>query len=598
MLFNKKNTLWSLLLIPFKIFPMMTLVTIVQKTVDAILPTVNVLIVAYFINTATDIFYENTSSQHIYLPLLCIVSVLAFQIFFDTLIEYFVKKMRIRLKNKIDSECLDRQASLSFEYIDNSESYMLVKKVFGELSSHINTIYNTALNIASVLIRFSSIMIVFILNGLWWIGILFVLISIPMMIVSYSGGKNIYHFYKENFPGQMKMYHYAYILKDRSVADERTLFGFSKIINKQWKELQMDLYKKKSKINTNILTNRYLAQFINLLCVIIIISFMTYSIFKGRMDVGLYIALVINIIMLVEEVIATAIVGASTISQEKEFLKDLNIVCSYKYDSSFLCQPNKKHILVDTIEFRNVSFAYPGTDRKVLNNVSFKIKRGVHYAFVGQNGAGKSTIIKLLTRLYDNYSGEILINEKNIKDYSYSDIKAMIGIIYQDFSKYELSLKDNVQIGDINALHKYKNDEKLFKIIDSVGLTELLKKLPQKEMTLLGKSEETGQDISGGEWQRIAIARLMMKDSDFMILDEPTASLDPIAESKLYELFSSISKNKTTLLISHRLGSVKTVDYIYVIDNGFIVECGSHTKLMHKKGLYYKLYSEQKGWYT
>ena len=173
----------------------------------------------------------------------------------------------------------------------------------------------------------------------------------------------------------------------------------------------------------------------------------------------------------------------------------------------------------------------------------------------------------------------------------------MFGIIYQDYAKYELTLKDSVRIGNIHSiLHDVIDDEYIQKLSD-VGLIELFEKLPKGGDTLLGKTEEDGQDISGGEWQRVAIARLLMKQVNFMILDEPAASLDPIAESKLYEQFSSISKDKTTLLISHRLGSLKTVDYIFVIDSGEIIESGTHAELIKQAGLYETMYSEQKEWY-
>ena len=568
-----------------------------QRLIDAIIPAINVLIIAHFINTATNIFSGTLPYSSIYKPLLFIIFLLAFQLLFGAVIGYATRKLQIRLNNKIAVECIEKQASIAYEYIDNSESFILIKRVFGEVSSQINTIYNDMLGAASLIVRFISIMIVFVSNGLWWLGGLILLASIPMLSVTYRNGIKIYNFYKENFSGQMEMYHSTYILKDRSVTDERTLFGFSSAINSKWKKMQCDLYDKKKHVNKKILFNRYLSRFINLFFAMIIIVFMTSSILISRMDVGLYIALITNIIALIDEVVSSAMSWANNLAQEKEFIKDFNVVCNYKYDADYLCLPCNNLFSVESIEFINVSFKYPGTDRRVLNNISFKINKDTHYAFVGKNGAGKSTIIKLLTGLYDDYEGTILINKKNLKNYSHSEIKGMFGIIYQDFAKYELTLKDSVKIGDIHSISNDIIDDEYIKKLSDVDLLGLLKVLPNGADTLLGKTEEGGQDISGGEWQRVAIARLLMKKVDFMILDEPTASLDPIAESKLYEQFSSISKNKTTLLISHRLGSIKTVDHVFVIDNGEIIESGTHTELIKQAGLYAKLYSEQKGWY-
>lgn len=597
MIFNENNSIWSLLKVPFRYAPLLSAITVMQRLIDAIIPAINVLVIAYFINTATDIFLGTLSYSHIYKPLLFIILLLAFQLLFGAIIGYITKKLKIELNNKIAIECIEKQASIAYEHIDNSESFMLIKKVFGEVSTQINMIYNDVLGAASLIVRFASIMIVFVSNGLWWIGIFILLASIPMISVTYRNGIKIYNFYKENFPGQMEMYHSTYILKDRSVTDERTLFGFSNAINSKWEKMQLELYDKKKYVNKKIILNRYLSRFINLFFAMIIIAFMTSSILINRMDVGLYIALITNIIALIDQVVSSAMSWANNLAQEKEFIKDLNVVCNYKYNSDYLCIPSKNLFSVESIEFMNVSFIYPGTERKVLNDISFKMNKNAHYAFVGKNGAGKSTIVKLLTGLYDNYEGTILVNKKNLRDYSHSEIKGMFGIIYQDFAKYELTLKDSIKIGDIHSIsNDIINDEYIQKLSD-VGLLELLKALPNGADTLLGKTEEGGQDISGGEWQRVAIARLLMKKVDFIILDEPTASLDPIAESKLYEQFSSISKNKTTLLISHRLGSIKTVDHVFVIDNGELIESGTHTELIKQDGLYAKLYLEQKGWY-
>lgn len=597
MIFNKKNTIWSLLKVPFRYSPFLALLIVMQKIVDAIIPTFNVLIVARFINTAIDIFAGKKSYSQIYLPLLFIVLLLAFQLLFGTIMGYDIRKKRIYLNNRIATECMHKQAAVAFKYIDDSESFMQIKRVFGDLPSQINTIFGNVFGVFSLLIRFISIMLVFVSNNLWWIGFIILASSFPMVFLTYNNSKKMYRFYKESFPGQMEMYHSTYILKDRSVVDERTLFGFSNAINSKWKNMQLELYEKKKRINKKILFNRYLSRFINLFFVLIIIAVMTKSLISHSIDVGLYIALVTNIIALIDQVISSAMGWANSFAQEREFLKDFDIVCNYEYDNDYLSAPTQNDIPVNTIEFQNVSFAYPGTERKVLNNVSFIINRGEHYAFVGKNGAGKSTIIKLLTRLYDDYEGTILVNNNDIRTYTYSEIKGMFGIIYQDYAKYELTLKDNVRIGDVNSLLCCDNNEKYIKTLADVNLMELVDKLPMGSETFLGKTEENGQSISGGEWQRIAIARALMREADFMILDEPTASLDPIAEGRLYQQFTSIRTNKTTLLISHRLGSLKTVDHIFVIDNGEIVESGTHAQLIAKSGLYNRLYSEQKEWY-
>ncbi len=199
----------------------------------------------------------------------------------------------------------------------------------------------------------------------------------------------------------------------------------------------------------------------------------------------------------------------------------------------------------ETLEFKQVTFKYPETEKLILRNASFKIEAGTHYAFVGINGAGKTTIAKLIAGLYTNYTGEILLNNRSLREYTQSELKAFLNIVYQDFARYQISVKDNIGVGNIE---KYVNEDCL-KAIEaaaaSVGLDEAVSKLPQGLDTPLGKILRDGQDVSGGEWQHIAMARAMFNPAPLRILDEPTAALDPIRESELYHKFEAISRGKT-----------------------------------------------------
>ncbi|MFR5073060.1 MAG: ATP-binding cassette domain-containing protein [Bianqueaceae bacterium] len=235
------------------------------------------------------------------------------------------------------------------------------------------------------------------------------------------------------------------------------------------------------------------------------------------------------------------------------------------------------------IEFKDVSFKYPGTDKLILDGVSFVIENGKHYSFVGVNGAGKTTITKLIIGLYTNYEGEILVDGKSIRDLTQAEIKGLSAVVYQDFAKYNMSLYDNLAIADIDNSNTYEQAEKA---IELVGLSDAVTNLENGMDTLLGKIGKDGVDISGGEWQRVAMARIVMSNAPLKILDEPTAALDPISESAVYHNFEQISKGKTTIFISHRLGSTKLADIIYVLANGKIVESGCHSALMAENGLY------------
>ncbi|MGN1443177.1 MAG: ABC transporter ATP-binding protein [Acutalibacteraceae bacterium] len=244
------------------------------------------------------------------------------------------------------------------------------------------------------------------------------------------------------------------------------------------------------------------------------------------------------------------------------------------------------------IEFQNVSFTYPGTHKKALDNISLKIKNGEHLAVVGRNGSGKTTFIKLLCRLYDPDEGEILINNVNIRQYSKKSLLKLFSPVFQDFSVFAFSVAENLSASD-----EY-DSEKLHRALDEADILERVEKMPQKEKTFLFKSlDKNGVDISGGEQQKIALARALYKDSPVVILDEPTAALDPIAENEIYSRFNSFTKDKTAIYISHRLSSCVFCDRVAVFDKAKLVEAGTHKELLEKGGQYAELWNAQAQYY-
>ena len=231
-----------------------------------------------------------------------------------------------------------------------------------------------------------------------------------------------------------------------------------------------------------------------------------------------------------------------------------------------------------TIEFVDVTFRYPGTQRDVLKNVSFTIKPGETLALVGLNGAGKTTLIKLLTRLYDPTAGQILLDGKDLRDYDVKSLYQTFGIIFQDFGKYALTVEENIRLGDI---HSNAPMEKVEYASRQSTAEAYISNLPGGYGTpLMRIFERDGLELSIGQWQKLAIARAFYADSDIMILDEPTASLDPMAEQEIFNQFDRLRNNKTTVFVSHRLSSATIADQIIVIENGCLIEKGSHRELM------------------
>jgi len=243
------------------------------------------------------------------------------------------------------------------------------------------------------------------------------------------------------------------------------------------------------------------------------------------------------------------------------------------------------------IEFRNINFAYPGTDKLVLNNFNLVINSGERIAFVGENGVGKTTIVKILSRFYDVSSGEILIDGVNLKDLDFDSWYKQIGVLFQDFIKYsQFDVRTNIELGDIDKMgNEEQLNESLFKSDAKKFVDEYKNKLDQ----VLDKAFEGGINPSSGQWQRIALARAFFRDAPILILDEPTSAIDAKAEYEIFERLYKFSEGKTVIIISHRFSTVRNADKIYVIDKGRIVESGSHEELLEFGGKYKSAFEKQ-----
>jgi ATP-binding cassette, subfamily B, bacterial len=304
--------------------------------------------------------------------------------------------------------------------------------------------------------------------------------------------------------------------------------------------------------------------------------------------------------------LAGAIAGASTniqaffstfsgIADQALFMTDLLEFFAVK--PTILSKPGAlpaPHPIRQGIEFRNVWFAYPGTQRVVLRDISFRLDRHERIALVGENGQGKTTVAKLLTRLYDPTQGQILLDGVDLREYDLEDWWKEIGVIFQDFVRYEMTAGENIGVGRIEAS---KDLEQIRAAAAKSYAESVIRKLPKEYEQLLGVRFDGGVDLSGGEWQRIALARAHLRDAQLLILDEPTAALDARSEREVFERFAELTKSKTTVLISHRFSTVRMADRILVLEGGKIAEQGPHDQLVKEGGRYAEMFEMQAAGY-
>ncbi len=281
----------------------------------------------------------------------------------------------------------------------------------------------------------------------------------------------------------------------------------------------------------------------------------------------------------------------SSIADQALFLTDL--LAFFEMQPTVQSKPNAlpaPRPIRAGFEFRNVSFKYPGTERLILNGLNFRLEPGERIALIGQNGQGKTTIVKLITRLYDPTDGQVLLDGVDLREYDIEDLCREIGVIFQDFMRYEMTARENIAVGRIDFLPDL---DKIREAAQKSLADGVIGKLAGGYDQMLGRRFEGGVDLSGGEWQKLALARAYLREAQVMILDEPTAALDARAEFEVFQRFNELTTDKMALFISHRFSTVRMAERIIVLENGSITEEGSHDRLMARGGTYAGMFELQ-----
>ena len=458
-------------------------------------------------------------------------------------------------------------------------------------------ILSSTFQVVSTVITFISFVVI-LAAELWWAALVMVAVSVPSAIINFYYRRKHFQYMRRRSKDRRQMNYYSDLMVNKDMAKEIRMFDLSDTFIGRYRETFNRYY---AGIRSLILRENVWHVIITIVSSVVNCGFyawFAYRVISGGYQIGTY-SLYTGALGQIAGQVGALIGISATIYEGTLFIDNLTSFMSEKSTVVPVIPEERQaegplkvaHGQAHTIEFRHVSFIYPGTERKVLDDVSLTIRPGETLVLVGLNGAGKTTLLKLLTRLYDPTEGVILLDGEDIRAYDVKDLYSMYGIIFQDFGKYAVSVTENIHFGDIRK--ELKEDE-IRKAAEEADATDYIGHLPAGfDTPLMRIFEEEGIELSIGQWQKLAIARAFYSDSDVLILDEPTASLDPMAEQEIFNQFDRLRADKTTIFVSHRLSSATVASKIAVLEYGRLIEEGDHRTLMAKRGRYYELFSTQ-----
>jgi ATP-binding cassette subfamily B protein len=376
----------------------------------------------------------------------------------------------------------------------------------------------------------------------------------------------------------------------KEAAKELKLFGLRNFLRDRFTQLSDDIYKENVALSKLKLIVGALLSIIGTMGYYSAYVFVIWRTVAGALSIGT-LTFLTGAIQQASSNIQQIFSTLAAIGDQALFLTDL--LAFFEMQPTIRSKPNAlpaPRPMVQGIEFRNVSFQYPGNSRRVLDRINFQLRPGERLALIGENGEGKTTIVKLMTRLYDPTEGQVLLDGVDLREYDLEDLHREIGVIFQDFMRYEMTARENIAVGRIEEVN---NLDSLQIAAHKSMADDVIQRLPQTYEQMLGRRFEQGVDLSGGEWQKVALARAYLRDAQLLILDEPTAALDARSEFEVFHRFSELTTGKMALFISHRFSTVRAADRILVLANGKIAEEGTHDQLSSLGGRYAEMFEMQ-----
>jgi ATP-binding cassette, subfamily B, bacterial len=554
------------------------------------------LAAARFIDEGIRSFERGAATRDLYQWLAILVALTAFQWLRRAMHNFADLSLVLGLRARYRTALTEKRTRLSYRHVEDAATWDLVQRIAAHPEGgRLKASYFHLVDIVAFVIKVAGLLAI-LAAAVWWAPLPVVVVSALALILGIRGGARLYQAERDVARRDRRCDYLGDVLLGRESAAERTLFGYTSQVVRMWSAAFDEAFTHRMRTRLRWYLNAYTGNVTNLMIWVFIMIVLLPPLQAGFVTVGLFIALSQAFTRF--DIVWGFMDTVNGLSADAEFFKDLTAFMALEEVPSVSTAVRQTAPEFRSIELVDVRFRYPGSDRWVIDGLSLRLETGTHYALVGANGSGKTTLTRLLTGLYPPDSGSILINGREIGDYSTEELRSFYSIVYQDFARYGVSVRDNILLGmTADDGDRPPEDALVREVVEKVGLARVIAGLPNGLETTLGKHVADGVDISRGEWQRIAMARSLVRPAPVRILDEPAAALDPVAESELYARFDALTTGATTLLITHRLGAAKIADELFVLDAGRLAESGSHDALMRAGGLYRRMYEGQRYWY-
>ena len=507
----------------------------------------------------------------------------------DALDEMINTAQTQRIVDHVEAALYRKAIEIDMEYYEDSHYHNVLQRAQRDAKSRPNLILRHSTKVIQNSVSLIA-MLSLLLSLNWIIVVILFATVLPMMRVRFKYADEMYNWHQQRTKIRRKANYFGRLMCNNRFAKEIRLFGSGSFFIERFLSLKKGLYQEQLRIIKRQSLANIIVQTLAGLLLPAIYGFVIYQIVQGELKIG-DLVIYHQVFQRGQNALTVLVRNLSLLYTDNLFIANFNEFLELKPK---IREPEKPKALPQPIQreitFKGVSFQYPNTERTALKNVNLTIRPGETIALVGENGSGKTTLVKLICRLFDVSSGRITIDGIDIREIPTKDLHHQISVIFQDFAHYDLSAQENIWLGNVDL---DPDDPRILSAAQRSGADAVIRALPKGYQTILGKQFDGGDELSGGQWQKIALARAFARDSQVIVLDEPTSAMDPKAEERIFQHFKTLMKGQTAVLVTHRLSTVKMADCIYVMSDGSIVERGTHSDLMKLKGLYADLFETQ-----